>query len=189
MTWLIIGIVIFFGIHLLPSAPAVRTKLLESLGAWPYKGAFAALALVGLALIIKGMGAAEYIAVWHPPVAARIAPAVFMAPALMLLAAMHFDNHIKRIARHPMMWGVLLWSLSHLLANGELATMLLFGSFAAYSSFYLWSVGRRDTVADPSLPLKKVSIKRDLLAVIIGLIAYSVLVTFHDSLFGVAVFL
>ena len=211
MTWLIVGIVVFFGIHLCPANPSLREKLVHGIGELPYKGVFAALSFAGLALMIKGMGAAQYMAVWHPPVAAATATAVFMAPALILLVAMNFDNNIKRIVRHPMMWGVLLWSLSHLLAIGIGATamdggsadtvgnkylpLVLFSSFATYALFYLCSVRQRGQLgAAPKQPdstkaaIKTTPIKRDVLAFVIGLIAYALLVAFHDTLFGVAVF-
>ncbi|WP_423909963.1 NnrU family protein [Candidatus Spongiihabitans sp.] len=207
MTWLIVGIVVFFGIHLFPANPSLREKLVHSIGELPYKGVFAALSFAGLALMIKGMGATQYMAVWHPPVAAATATAVFMAPALILLVAMNFDNNIKRIVRHPMMWGVLLWSLSHLLAIGIGATamdggsadtvgnkylpLVLFGSFAVYALFYLYSAKQRAAPKQPNstkAAIKTTPIKRDVLAFVIGLIAYALLVAFHDTLFGVAVF-
>lgn len=199
MTWLLVGIVVFFGIHLFPANPSLREKLVQGIGVLPYKVAFAVLSLAGLVLMIKGLGAvnaAQPTIVWYPPVVAATATAVLMAPALILLVAMNFDNNIKRIVRHPMMWGVLLWSLSHLLVNGELAALLLFGSFAVYAVFYLCSARQRavpkqadaSNAAIETTPLKKASIKKDVLAFVIGLIAYSILVAFHDTLFGVAVF-
>ncbi len=190
MAWLLIGIVVFFGIHLLPANPSLREKLVHALGTTPYKIGFATLSFAGLALMVTGMGAAPYTAVWHPPMATAIATAVFMAPALILLAAMSFDNNIKRIARHPMMWGVLLWAASHLLANGTLAAMILFGSFAAYAVFYLCTATPPSPPNETAtrVPIKRAPIKRDALAVVIGLLAYSLLVTFHGALFGVAIF-
>ncbi|WP_424948236.1 NnrU family protein [Candidatus Spongiihabitans sp.] len=189
MTWLIIGIAVFFGVHLLPANPSLREKLVRDLGATPYKIAFAALSFIGVAMMVVGMGAAPYTAVWQPP--AATATAVLMAPALILLVAMNFDNNIKRIVRHPMMWGVLLWAASHLLVNGAAAAMILFGSFAVYALFHLCSARQRAAPKPPdssTAAIKKAPIKRDVLAGVIGLIAYALLVAFHDTLFGVAVF-
>ena len=113
MTWLGAGIAVFFGVHLLPSCRLLREKLIGAIGELPYKGVFAVLSLAGLALIIKGMSEAPYIAVWEPPPSAKMATAIFMVPALVLLVAANFNTNIKRIVRHPMSLGVLLWSLSH----------------------------------------------------------------------------
>lgn len=182
MTWLIAGIVVFFGVHLLPSRPSLREGLIAAIGELPYKGVFAVLSLAGLALIIKGMSEAQYIAVWHPPPSAAMATVIFMAPASVLLAAANFNGNIKRIVRHPMSLGVLLWSLSHLLSNGGLAALFLFGGFALFSLYDMRSANQRAAAAAPG------SIKMDLLAGVIGMTAYFLLVAFHDSLFGVPVF-
>ena len=188
MTWLGAGIAVFFGVHLLPSCRLLREKLIGAIGELPYKGVFAVLSLAGLALIIKGMSEAPYIAVWEPPPSAKMATAIFMVPALVLLVAANFNTNIKRIVRHPMSLGVLLWSLSHLLANGDLAALFLFGGFALFSLYDMRSANRR--TAAPAAPdsIKTGSIKVDLLAGVIGMTAYFLLVVFHGSLFGVAVF-
>ena len=188
MTWLGAGIAVFFGVHLLPSCRLLREKLIGAIGELPYKGVFAVLSLAGLALIIKGMSEAPYIAVWEPPPSAKMATAIFMVPALVLLVAANFNTNIKRIVRHPMSLGVLLWSLSHLLSNGDLAALFLFGGFALFSLYDMRSANRR--TAAPAAPgsTKPGSIKMDLLAGVIGMTAYFLLVVFHGSLFGVAVF-
>ena len=151
---------------------------------------FAVLSVIGLVLIITGMGRAERIVIWHPPAVAGLATAVAMAPALILLVAANFNGHIKRIVRHPMSLGVLLWSVSHLVANGELASLFLFGGFAVFAvldmfRFKIGSSNRR--VA--AVPGKPASLTKDFLAVVIGLIGYALLVVFHDALFGVPLFL
>ena len=181
MIWLATGVVIFFGVHLIPARPPLREKLLHTLGAIPYKITFTALSFIGLALMIVGMGAAPYTTVWQPPTMTTAVTAVLMLPALILLAAMKFHNNIRRIARHPMMWGVALWATSHLLANGTLAAMILFGSFTAYAVFYLCT-------AKPPPDTTRAPIKRDAIAVAIGLLACFLLITFHGALFGVAIF-
>ena len=185
MTWLIIGIIVFFGIHLLPSCARLRGRLIEGVGELPYKGAFSVIALAGLALIVTGMGRAPYVALWQPPAMATTVVAIVMAPALILLAAANFNNNIKRIVRHPMSLGLLLWSLSHLLANGDLAALLTFGGFATFALYNL-RAGKQPAQAEARQP---VSIKKDLLAAFIGLAAYFLLVAFHRPLFGVALFL
>ena len=182
MTWLIAGLALFFGVHLIPSRPTLRQKLVQAIGELPYKGAFALLSLAGLALIIAGMGGAPHIAVWHPPPAAAAATAIFMAPALILWAAANFNGHLKRIVRHPLSLGVLVWSLSHLLANGDLAALLLFGGFALFALYDMRAANRPATSGGP------VSIKMDVLAGVIGIAVYFLLIAFHGNLFGVVIF-
>ena len=185
MTWLIIGSIIFFGVHLVPSNPRFRQKLIQRIGELPYKGVFSVLSLVGLVLMVKGFSRVEYIAFWNPSASARYIPPLLMAPALILLVAANFNNNIRRIVRHPMLWGILLWSISHLLVNGDLASLVLFGSFAVFAVFDMWSANKRGatTLTQP------VSMKRDFMAGIIGLAAYFLLVSFHENLFGVPIFL
>ena len=185
MTWLITGIIIFFGVHLVPSNPRFRQSLIQGIGELPYKGIFSVLSLVGLVLIVKGFSKVEYITFWNPSASARFIPPVLMAPALILLVAANFNNNIKRIVRHPMLWGVLLWSVSHLLVNGDLASLVLFGSFAMFALFDMWSANQRGatTLSQP------VSMKKDVLAGILGLTAYFLLVMFHENLFGVPIYL
>ncbi len=183
MIWLLAGIVVFFGVHLIPSRPPLRQNLVQAIGELPYKGVFAILSLAALALIIKGMIDAPHIPLWHPPPSAKMATAIFMAPALILLAVSNFRGNIKRIVRHPMSLGLLLWSLSHLLANGGLAALLLFGSFALFALYDM-----RSAKTPPAAAKEPVSIKPDMLAGAIGIAAYFLLIAFHATLFGVAVF-
>ena len=143
MIWLLAGLAVFFGVHLIPSCPRSRENLIQRLGEWPYKGMFAVLSVIGLVLIITGMGRAERIVIWHPPAVAGLATAVAMAPALILLVAANFNGHIKRIVRHPMSLGVLLWSVSHLVANGELASLFLFGGLRGFCGIRYVSVQDR----------------------------------------------
>ena len=188
--WLLAGLAVFFGVHLIPSCPRSRENLIQRLGEWPYKGVFAVLSVIGLVLIITGMGRAERIVIWHPPAVAGLATAVAMAPALILLVAANFNGHIKRIVRHPMSLGVLLWSVSHLVANGELASLFLFGGFAVFAvlDMFRFKIGSSDRRV-AAVPAKPASLTKDFLAVVIGLIGYALLVAFHGSLFGVPIFL
>ena len=183
MTLLLTGLAVFFGIHLLPSRPALREKLVRAIGEKPYKGVFAILSVAGLGLIVMGMDQVPTIVIWNPPPAAAMITAICMAPALILLAAANLKGNIKRIVRHPLSLGVLLWSLSHLLSNGDLAALLLFSSFALFALYNMRAAKRPAAVPEPPT-----SIQPDLLAGAIGMTAYFLLITFHHALFGVSVF-
>ena len=143
MTTLLLGLVIFFGIHLLPVYPNVRGRLLERFGENGYKGIFALIAMLGLILIVIGMGRRQVVPVWEPPVFLDHLAIVVMLPVFIFLAATYIPCNMKRFTRHPMLWGVTFWASAHLLANGDLGSIILFGSFLAYSLFDMWSANRR----------------------------------------------
>lgn len=183
MTTLILGLALFFGIHLLPSAPLVRQSLLTRLGEGPYKGLYSVISLLGFILIVLGMAAADFRSLWLPPSWAHSVVVPLMLPSFILLAAANMPGNIKRFCRHPMLWGVTLWAAGHLLANGDLASILLFGAFALFSLFDIVSVNRRGAQPQQqTLPLSK-----DLMVVAVGSGAYVFFLLLHPTLFGVAV--
>jgi uncharacterized membrane protein len=108
-----------------------------------------------------------------------------MPVALILLVAAFMPTNLKRFTRHPMLWGVTIWAAAHLLANGDLAGLILFGSFGAFSLFDMWSANRRGA----KLSSKVVPYWRDLLVVLIGGIVYVGILHSHGLLFGVPVVL
>ena len=182
MFWLIIGIIIFYGVHIIPSRTSLRQRSVAAIGELPYKGVFAVVSFIGLGLMITGLIRAPYIAVWNPPAIASTLAAIIMLPAFILLVASNLNGNIKRIARHPMALGFLLFSASHVFANGDLATMIFFASFGLYALYDM-----RPSNASPA-PEKPDSIKYDLIAAVIGVIIYFLFFIFHAKLFGVAVF-
>ncbi len=183
MSWLIAGLVLFLGIHLFSSLRPVRARLIAKLGEGAYKGLYSLLALAGFVLIVAGMGKAPSTALWEPPAWGRYAAIWFMPFALILLAAAFIPGNLKRLTAHPMLWAVTLWALVHLIANGDLAGMLLFGGFGFYALYAMWSQNRRGARPTPT----RRAIAADIGAVVVGLIAYGLIMKFHASLFGVAV--
>lgn len=183
MTTLVIGLLLFIGIHSLPSVPSARSALIGKLRFSGYRVLFSLTALLGLILVIIGMGRAEYVPLWNPPSWGRYAALVLMLPAFILLSGAYLPGNIKRFSRHPMLWGVVLWSLAHLLANGDLASLLLFGSFGVFALFDMASANWRGA----ALQREKVSGGKDVLVVVVGLVAYGILLAAHPYLFGHAV--
>jgi len=183
MITLILGLLLFFGIHLLPSAIDLRRSLLTRLGEGTYKGLYSVISLLGLILIIVGMAAADFQSIWLPASWARSIAVPLMLPSFILLAAANMPSNIKRFTRHPMLWGVTLWAALHLLANGDLASMILFGAFGLFALLGRLSANRRGAQKQQQvLPLAK-----DLIAVAAGLVAYVFFLVLHPTLFGVAV--
>jgi uncharacterized membrane protein len=143
---MILGLVVFFGIHLVSTRRALRTQLIARFGASAYKLGYAVVAAIGLALIIWGFAsyrATGWIDVWTPPKAMRHIAVGLMLPAVIMVVAAYLRGRIYTTLKHPMLAGVKLWALAHLLANGDLGSIILFGSFLAWAVFDRISLKRR----------------------------------------------
>jgi uncharacterized membrane protein len=183
MSWLIAGLAMFFGVHVFSSRRSARGRLIAKLGEGPYKGFYALLSLAGFGLIVAGMAKAPLIELWDPPAWGRYAALWLMPLALVSIAAAYIPGNLKRFTAHPMLWGITLWALVHLLNNGDLAALLLFGAFGLYSLYAMWVQNRRGI--RPAQTRR--AIAGDIGAVIVGLIAYVLLLKYHGDLFGVDV--
>jgi uncharacterized membrane protein len=181
MQWLVIGLVIFIGVHVFSSFRALREYLIARIGAGAYKGLYTALSLAGFVLIVIGMGKTETVALWTPPDWGRAAAFWITPLAFISLVSAYVPGNFKRVTAHPMLWGVALWALAHLFANGDLAGLLLFGGFGLYALYAMWSQTRRG--AKPSQTRR--SPLNDLLAIVIGIAAWSAALFFHANLSGV----
>lgn len=184
---LILGLVLFIGIHTLTTLRPTRAAIIGRLGEGPYKGLYSVVALVGLLLIIWGFSryrSAGYIQVWSPPWALfhPIALALLWFALVALVAAYAPPSRIKSILRHPMLVGIKAWALSHLLVNGDLGSMLLFGGLLAWAIHDRIAVKRR---GDAGPPVVASFGRNDVIVVAIGTIAYFVLLWLHESLIGV----
>jgi uncharacterized membrane protein len=182
---LIVGLILFIGMHVLPSSARLRAALATRLGESGYRILFSLVSVAGLILIAIGYGQAPREQIFEPSQTARTFLPAAMAVAFVLVAVANVPGRIRRLLRHPMLAGVLIWSVLHLLANGDLASNLLFGAFALWSVFAILSAeyrGKRPAVADgkPGNPAF------DLLGAIVGLIAFWMLLHFHAALFGSA---
>lgn len=183
MTFLITGLIIFFAIHLLPTFPALRSSCVARLSLLPYKGVFALVSLAGFSLILIGKGQASFIEVWQPPAFLAMLTKLLMLPAMVLLVAAYVPSNIKNRIRHPMMAAVKLWALAHLLSNGDLASILLFGAFLCYGVISVISSNRRTEATAPVVRPTYM----DVLVLIIGGAAYAGIGLYHQQLFGVPI--
>lgn len=183
MSMLIAGLVLFLGIHLLPTVPGARSAAVDRLGAAPYRAVFSLASAVGLVLIVVGYAQADTRDRLFAPVPAAIALAPYaMTASFILFAAANMRGHLRRTLQHPMLLGLLIWSAVHLLANGDRAGTALFGAFLAYAVVDLASaVSRRAVKAFEPEP------KFDLIAVGAGTVVALLVMTFHRVLFGVPV--
>lgn len=174
MALLIVGLVLFLGVHSLSifNEPA-RDRLVARLGLWPFKGLYSLVSLAGLLMIIWGYGFARLdpVVLYIPPTWTRHLALLLMLPVFPLLLAAYLPGKIQRTLKHPMLVAVKLWALAHLLANGMLADVLLFGGFLAWAIADRISLKRRTPRPIPALPATP---RNDLIVVIGGLALYVV---------------
>jgi uncharacterized membrane protein len=143
MTLLILGIIVFLGLHLVPTLPDVRQRLIGRLGETGYKVLFSVLSTAALVLLVWGFSRAPVIQLWSPPSWTRWIAIVLMLPAFILVVAAYVPGQIKAKLRHPFLTGIKLWALAHLIANGDLASIILFGAFLLYAGYDRVAAKRR----------------------------------------------
>ena len=191
MTLLILGLIIFLGVHSVRIvADDWRSRRVAALGLNGWKGLVSLASIAGFALIVWGYGAARGapLVLYAPPVWTKHVAALLTIPAFILLAAAYVPGtRIKRAVGHPMVAGVKSWAFAHLLANGSLADVVLFGAFLAWATVDYRSARRRDRAAGVVYVVGPVS--RDIAAVVIGLVAWAVFAFWlHGILIGVRPF-
>lgn len=189
MPSLILGLLLFHGLHLVPAMPTLRARLRETMGPGIYKLAFSLISVAALVVIVKGYKAARSLGdgnvqLWDLPDWLRYVTPGLMLPAFILLAAAYIPSRIRTATKHPMLAAIALWGLAHLLVRGDLASVLLFGSFLAFGVLDRISVERREARG----PLGKVQggLRGDLAAIAVGAIAFAVMVLGlrHGALIG-----
>ena len=191
MAYLILGLLIFLGVHSLRIvADAWRTARIARSGENAWKGMYSLASAVGLGLIVwgYGMARAEPLALWPTPSWARHAAALLTLPAFILQVAAYVPrNRIKAAIGHPMVAGVKLWALAHLLANGSLADLLLFGGFLAWAVASFAAARRRDRAAGRTYAV--LGWPRDAAVAAIGIAAWAGFAFWgHAALIGVGPF-
>lgn len=187
MTVLLLGLILFLGLHSVSIvAPAWRDAQVRARGEKTWKGLYSVLAGIGLVLIVVGYGQARQapVVLYTPPAGLRHAAWLLMLPVFVLLFASNLPGRIQDITKHPMLLATKLWATAHLLANGTLADVLLFGGFLAWAVLDRISVKRRPPRPKPELPRKPYN---DIVAVIGGLLVYGLFIGgLHTWLIGVA---
>jgi len=185
MTLLIAGLALFLGIHMLPTFASAREGLIDKWGEKKYKGLFSLVSAVGLGLIIWGFATREMVEVFEPPTWGRTLALAVMPFVFILMTAPDMGaNNIKRITKHPMMLGTLLWAAVHLANNGDMGSVILFSGFLAYAILDMISATARGKVPryEPQ------PITKDIVVVVVGLVGYGVFMYWlHDWLIGVPV--
>lgn len=187
MVLLIIGVLLWIFAHLFPSLmPGARTTLIAKLGENPYKGLFTLDLVIAIVLMVLGWRSAT-IELWYaPPLAGSpLLVAVLVLVAFVLMGAANAPTNIKRFLRHPMLAGVIVWGIGHLLANGDNRSTVLFGGLSIWAAVAIFTINRRE--GEWTKP-DAVPVAKDIVLVAIGFVLFAVVTYFHDYLSGVTVF-
>ena len=161
---MILGLVLFLGAHTFTTQREMRARLVASMGEGGYKIAYSLVSLSGLALIVWGFAhyrATGWIDIWYPPTFLKHIAIALMLPAVILVVAAYIRGRIYATLNHPMLAGIKLWATAHLLANGDLGSIILFGSFLAWAIFDRISLKSRTDKGAPPIPVGGVDQRPD----------------------------
>lgn len=191
MAILILGLVLFLGVHSIRIvADDWRSATIARVGEKPWKGVYALFSIAGFVLIVWGFALArrESIQLWQPPIAMRHIAGLLMLAAFILLVATYVPrNSIKARLHHPMVLSVKTWAVAHLLANGGLADVVLFGTFLVWAVFSFRAARQRDRANATVYPVGTTS--ATVTTVLVGILAWAVFAFWaHGFLFGVRPF-
>ena len=183
----LVGLIAFLAIHSVAIvAPAWRDAQVAQRGEKAWKGVYSVVSVVGFLLLIYGYGLARQspVVLYTPPVSMRHVALLLMVPVFVLLVAAYMPGRISAAAKHPMLLAVKIWATAHLLANGTLVDVLLFGGFLAWAVADRISLKRRPARTVPGAPAGSAN---DAIAVVVGLVLYAVFLLWgHKWLIGVS---
>ena len=186
---MILGLILFLGVHTLTTQRELRGACIKALGEGGYKIGYSLASFAGLALIVWGFAkyrATGWIDVWYPPTAFKHITVALMLPAVIMVVASYIRGRIYTTLKHPMLTGIKLWAAAHLLANGDLGSIILFGSFLAWAVYDRISLKSRSDAGAPPIPVGGPG--NDLIAIAVGIVAYLALAfAFHPIVIGVPV--
>ena len=192
MIVLIIGLVIFFGMHLVP-VTGVKSSLIERMGEKKYQSIFSIISLVGFIIIIYGFSLidtcnsmmadceTDNFYLWDSFEYSKEISFLLMPISIIFIVASQMKSNIKKVVRHPMLIGVLIWSFVHLLSTGDLRSIILFASFGTFSIIDIIFT-RKTTEQGISF-----SILNDVVVIVVGLVLYSIILYFHEYVAGLQI--
>lgn len=188
MVLLVAGLLLFLGVHSIRVfADDWRTATIARIGEKPWKGIYTLVSLAGFALLVWGyIQVKDTMPVWAPPAAMRYATALLMLPAFVLIVATYVPgNAIKAKVHHPQALSVKVWAFAHLLSNGNLPDVLLFGAFLVWSALSFTAARKRDRAAGTVYPPGNA--RGTVICLAVGLAVYGVFIFgLHRWLFGVS---
>jgi len=184
MVWLCVGVLLWMAVHFIPSvARGLRTSLVERVAENPYKGIFALTLVLSIALMIIGWRSTTPEFMYVPPTWGAPLTSILMLIAVLLFGAAHQPTRVKRFIRHPQLTGMGVWSLSHLLANGDSRSLVLFGGLGLWALVELPLISRREGAWERANgPALSVEIR----GIFISAVIFFVLVFLHPYFAGVS---
>lgn len=188
MTVLVLGLIVFLGAHSVRIfADGWRSATIARIGAGPWKGLYSLVSIAGLALIVWGYGQTRIdpVVVWNPPPWTAHPTSLLTLVAFVLIAAAYVPgNHIRAAIGHPMVAGVKIWAFAHLLSNGRLGDVVLFGALLAWAVLDFRAARRRDRAS--GAPRPAATVPRDIATVVAGVVAWAAFAFYlHAWLIGV----
>jgi uncharacterized membrane protein len=187
---LLLGLALFIGTHVFVTLRGARAAVVDTIGERPYKALVAVLSVVGILLIGFGFGkyrASGWIDVWYPPHWTYYVTELLMWPASIFVVAAYIRGNIWRQLKHPMLVGIKTWAVAHLISNGDLGSIILFGSFLLWAGYDRASLKYRTDPGSPALPVN--GRRNDVIAIVVGTVLYVLLgLFFHPLVVGHAVF-
>ena len=183
MIVLALGVILTSLLHLVAAVPSLKTTLKARVGEKTYGPVFGIASLLGPAIVVFGWRMAEFIPVYDPPGWGRHANFVLTLMAFICLGIFIFRGSLRQRLRFPLAIGVMFWACGHLLANGDLASLILFGGFLVYGAAHYAIASLNDVRPSP-----EVRGGHDLLAILTGIALYGVMAQLHGAIIGVPVF-
>ena len=183
MLLLAFGVLFTAVLHLVAAVPSLKQRIKDRVGAWAYGPLFGVASIVGLVIIVIGWRSSDFVFVYDPPAWGRYANYALTLIAFVFLGIFLFRGSWRQTVRFPMAFAAIFWATGHLLANGDLASLILFGGFLAYAVLHL-VIGTMNGVR----PSPVVRDGHNLLSVLGGIALYGVMTQLHMVLIGVPVF-
>lgn len=177
------GVVALAAVHLVPAVPRFKHRLKASIGESAYGPVFGLASLAALAIMVLGWWMADFVAVYDPPDWGRYANFILTAVAFVCFGVFLFRGSLRQRLRFPMGLAAIFWGLGHLLANGDVASLILFGGLLAYAAAHI-VIG----MMHGARPSPDVRAGHDLLSVVSGIALYAMMAQAHGILIGVPVF-
>lgn len=186
MALLISGLVLWVVIHLFPAVcKSLRAKIVDTIGINPYKGIFALMILVSVVTIVLGWRSIEPEYIYNPETWAKHITFLLVLITFILFSAAKSKTNIKRVLRHPQLTGLLIWSIGHLLANGDDRSIILFTTLGLWAIVEMIAINRREGAWQKPEP---VPVKNDIKTVVAGVIVYVVFMLLHPYITGMKLF-
>lgn len=184
MIWLILGVALWSGVHLIPALwTSIKSQLIHRWGENGYKGAFSLLIIISVTLMVIGWRSTDPHYLYAPPDWAGSTAALLMLNAFVLIVAANHPSRLKRIIRHPQLTGVLLWSIAHLIANGDTRSLILFGGMGLWSLLEIRLINAREGAwIKPDAPSMLIEFR----GLAIGLVIFFVALFLHPYFAGVS---